>query len=80
MQTSGGFESQLAGKIYFWRTADFWRIFWRILPLFCRTIFVWRIWQIYGGFELSVLIFALFCQSALKACSPPRILYSVATA
>jgi hypothetical protein len=26
LQNSGGFESRLAGKKYFWRTPNFWRI------------------------------------------------------
>jgi hypothetical protein len=47
---SGGFESRLAGKKYFWQTP----IFWRIWPILQSLIFIWRIWRNSGGFRVAI--------------------------
>jgi hypothetical protein len=50
LQNSGGFESRLVGKKYFFRTANFWRIsggfdqFCMVLVLFGGF---WRFWSLY---------------------------------
>jgi hypothetical protein len=53
LQNSGGFESHLAGKKYFWRTPNFWRISGGF-DQFCMGLILsggsggfWRFWSLY---------------------------------
>jgi hypothetical protein len=49
LENSGGFESHLAGKKYFWRTPNFWQISGGF-DQFCMGLFLaggfWRFWSL----------------------------------
>jgi hypothetical protein len=51
LQNSGGFESRLAGKKYFWRTPNFWRISGGFDQFLHGFVLVWRIWRILAVLE-----------------------------
>jgi hypothetical protein len=53
LQNSGGFESCLAGKNYFWRTPNFWRISGGF-DQFCMGLFSLADLVDSGGFGVSI--------------------------
>jgi hypothetical protein len=63
LENSGGFESHLADKKYFWRTSNFWRISGGFDQFCMGLFFVCRIWQILAVFESLLaknIFFSLF--------------------
>jgi hypothetical protein len=59
-ENSGGFESHLAGKKYFWRSVNFWRISGGFEPILHGFVFVWRILAVLESLLAKQQLFSHF--------------------